>query len=200
MITKTVEHFEQLPGSAMVDVKTVAAILGRSPSSIWRDARTGKLPAPIKTGAMTTRWKVEAIRKHLEELEDKKADAAADRQPERKRKTKLSGHASIQASFSEPELQAPEGCIGIHGPRQIAYRTPALYALFHGEELVYIGKSDNPQARIGQHAMNTSIYFDNFVVMPTLPHLIDIEERRLINLNKPKHNQQHTKTLQQPLP
>ncbi|MDO9599540.1 MAG: AlpA family phage regulatory protein [Azoarcus sp.] len=53
----------------MVDVKTVAAILGKSESSIWRDARTGKFPRPIKTGPACTRWKVAAVRGHLASLE-----------------------------------------------------------------------------------------------------------------------------------
>lgn len=61
-------NFDQLPDSAMVDVKTVAAILGRSESSIWRDARNGKLPRPLKTGPACTRWNVGAIRRHLAAL------------------------------------------------------------------------------------------------------------------------------------
>ncbi|MBL8465915.1 MAG: transcriptional regulator [Thauera sp.] len=61
-------NFDQLPDSAMVDVRTVSAVLGRSPSSIWRDARNGRLPAPIKTGPACTRWNVAAIRRHLAAL------------------------------------------------------------------------------------------------------------------------------------
>ena len=62
-------NFDSLPDSALVDVKTVSAVLGRSPSSIWRDARLGKLPAPLKTGPACTRWKVGGIRAHLAALE-----------------------------------------------------------------------------------------------------------------------------------
>lgn len=67
-IPAALANFDQLPDSAMVDVKTVSAVLGRSPSSIWRDARTGKLPAPIKTGPACTRWNVAALRRHLAAL------------------------------------------------------------------------------------------------------------------------------------
>lgn len=67
-IPAALANFDSLPDSALVDVKTVSAILGRSPSSIWRDARTGKLPAPIKTGPACTRWNVAALRRHLAAL------------------------------------------------------------------------------------------------------------------------------------
>lgn len=67
-IPAALANFDALPDSALVDVKTVAAVLGRSPSSIWRDARTGKLAAPIKTGPACTRWNVGAIRRHLAAL------------------------------------------------------------------------------------------------------------------------------------
>lgn len=68
-IPAALANFDSLPDSAMVDVKTVAAILGKSESSIWRDARTGKFPRPIKTGPACTRWKVAAVRGHLASLE-----------------------------------------------------------------------------------------------------------------------------------
>lgn len=61
--------FDALPDSAMVDVKTVAGILGRSPSSIWRDTRTGRLPRPFKTGPACTRWRVGDLRRHLASLQ-----------------------------------------------------------------------------------------------------------------------------------
>lgn len=68
-IPASLANFDALPDSALVDVKTVSAVLGRSPSSVWRDARLGKLPAPLKTGPACTRWKVGAIRAHLAALE-----------------------------------------------------------------------------------------------------------------------------------
>ncbi len=62
-------NFDDLPDSALIDVKTVAAVLGRSPSSIWRDARTGKLAAPLKTGPNSTRFRVGEIRAYLSGLQ-----------------------------------------------------------------------------------------------------------------------------------
>lgn len=67
-IPSTLAHFDALPDSAMVDVQTVAGVLGRSASSIWRDSRTGRLPRPVKTGPACTRWNVGAIRRHLAAL------------------------------------------------------------------------------------------------------------------------------------
>ncbi|MDD2872758.1 MAG: transcriptional regulator [Azoarcus sp.] len=64
----TLANFDSLPDSALVDVKTVAGILGRSPSSIWRDARMGRLPRAVKPGPACTRWNVGAIRRHLAAL------------------------------------------------------------------------------------------------------------------------------------
>lgn len=68
-IPPALANFDSLPDSALVDVKVTAAVLGRSPSSVWRDARLGKLPAPIKAGPACTRWKVGSIRTHLAALE-----------------------------------------------------------------------------------------------------------------------------------
>lgn len=67
-IPAALANFDSLPDSALIDVKTVAAVLGRSTSSIWRDARSGNLPAPIKTGPACTRWNVGALRRHLAAL------------------------------------------------------------------------------------------------------------------------------------
>lgn len=61
--------FDVLPDSAMVDVKTVAGVLGRSTTAIWRDSRTGRMPRPLKIGPACTRWQVGAIRRHLASLE-----------------------------------------------------------------------------------------------------------------------------------
>lgn len=72
-IPAALANFDRLPDSAMVDVKIVAAILGKSESSTWRDARTGTLPRPVKTGPACTRWNVGAIRRHLAALSGESA-------------------------------------------------------------------------------------------------------------------------------
>lgn len=62
-----------LPDAAMVDVKVVAGLLGKSESSVWRDTRNGKLPRAVKTGPATTRWNLGAIRRHLAALSGESA-------------------------------------------------------------------------------------------------------------------------------
>ena len=67
-IPAALANADTLPDAAMVDVKVVAVLLGRSVGSIWRDARNGNLPRPIKTGPACTRWNLGAIRRHLAAL------------------------------------------------------------------------------------------------------------------------------------
>lgn len=54
-------NFDQLPDSAKIDVKAVAAVEGCSVATVWRRVSSGLLPAPEKIGG-TTRWRVGAIR------------------------------------------------------------------------------------------------------------------------------------------
>jgi predicted DNA-binding transcriptional regulator AlpA len=67
---KTLENrlrqFDDLPGSALVDSKLVCAICARSPSSIQRDVKAGRLATPIKIGPNAVRWRVGDIRIFLE--------------------------------------------------------------------------------------------------------------------------------------
>lgn len=63
-------HFDKLPDDALVDVKVVAALRGRSVSSTWRDVRAGRIPEPVRVGPMSPRWNVGAIRRHLASLSD----------------------------------------------------------------------------------------------------------------------------------
>ncbi|MFT3759324.1 helix-turn-helix transcriptional regulator [Thauera sp.] len=68
-ITKpSVFSFDSLPSSAMVDDETFAVVLGCHRNTIWRKAKAGDLPKPIKTGPRSTRWQVGAIREYLASL------------------------------------------------------------------------------------------------------------------------------------
>ena len=58
-----VSHFDQLPDSAMVPVKSFGAVLNAGNSTIWRRAKTEPdFPQPIRLGTKCTRWKVGDIR------------------------------------------------------------------------------------------------------------------------------------------
>lgn len=64
----TVSEIASLPDFALIDVRVVAALRSVSVNQTWRDARSGKIPAPIRLSSRATRWKLGDIRKHLEEL------------------------------------------------------------------------------------------------------------------------------------
>ncbi len=45
----------QNPAPALLDVKSVAALLQSSPATIWRLVNDGTMPRPVRIGGMT-RW------------------------------------------------------------------------------------------------------------------------------------------------
>lgn len=67
-VNPSLVNFAVLPPEALVDVKTVAALIGCSENTVWRKARTGILPRGIKISEASTRWQVGAIRKYLASL------------------------------------------------------------------------------------------------------------------------------------
>lgn len=60
--------FPHLPDEAFTDIKIVSAVTSRSPASIWRDVKAGRLPAPYKIGPRSTRWKVGELRAALAKI------------------------------------------------------------------------------------------------------------------------------------
>ena len=58
-----ISHFDQLPDSAMVTVKTLGAIIDAGNSTCWRRAKNEPtFPQPIRLGSKCTRFNVGAIR------------------------------------------------------------------------------------------------------------------------------------------
>lgn len=60
--------FNSLPDVALIEDKVVAGLFGCSVTTVWRRARTGALPKPVKVSAHQTRWRVGAIRQALTDL------------------------------------------------------------------------------------------------------------------------------------
>lgn len=60
-------HIDKQPDVANVDIRVVAAIYGRSITSIWRDDKAGRIPPSFKCGT-STRWNLGAIRRHIANL------------------------------------------------------------------------------------------------------------------------------------
>ena len=58
-------HFDQLPDSAHVRLPVVVGLYGCSAPTVWRNVKTGTIPAPIKLTANITAWNVGALRKAL---------------------------------------------------------------------------------------------------------------------------------------
>lgn len=62
-IPDALKHFSDLPDEAIVRDKIVAGLLGCSVPTIWRMAKDGRLPAPVKPSVRVTGWRVGALRK-----------------------------------------------------------------------------------------------------------------------------------------
>ena len=54
--------FNILPDDAFTDIKVVCAVCDRSPSSVLRDVKAGRLASPIKIGPNAVRWRVGDVR------------------------------------------------------------------------------------------------------------------------------------------
>ena len=58
----TLALFPVMPNEALVDLDFVGAFYSRSPASIWRDVKAGRIAQPVKAGPRCTRWTVGSLR------------------------------------------------------------------------------------------------------------------------------------------
>ena len=65
-LARELELFDSKPDDALVDSKLVCAVCDRSPSSVQRDVKAGRLAPPIKIGPNAVRWRVGDVRRFLE--------------------------------------------------------------------------------------------------------------------------------------
>ena len=63
-VDRALETFPFLPDEALIDIRAVCALRGRSRASTWRDVAAGRLPSPVKIGS-STRWQVGGVRATL---------------------------------------------------------------------------------------------------------------------------------------
>jgi predicted DNA-binding transcriptional regulator AlpA len=61
-VDRALEHFPSLPDDALIEIRVISALLGRSTASIWRDVAHGRLAQPVRIGAHSTRWRVGDVR------------------------------------------------------------------------------------------------------------------------------------------
>ncbi len=63
-VQRALSQFDFLPDDALVDVRVVSALRGRSRASTWRDVAQGRLAQPVRI-AHSTRWRVRDVRAAL---------------------------------------------------------------------------------------------------------------------------------------
>lgn len=68
--------------------------------------------------------------------------------------------------------------------------TSAVYLLFNGNELVYIGKSTNALSRIVEHAKKGRA-FTHYYTLPVHESLLDAVEQKMIDIFRPEQNITH---------
>lgn len=64
-LPKRVQQFDALPDSALMNVKEISLLSGKSAATLWRDVHDGLLPKPHKIGPNSTRWRVGDVRRFL---------------------------------------------------------------------------------------------------------------------------------------
>ena len=65
MTNLRVMNFDELPNSALVSIKELIALSGRSRTSLWRDVCAGNLAQPMKFGSRNVKWTAKEIRRYL---------------------------------------------------------------------------------------------------------------------------------------
>lgn len=64
-VTEALANFKTLPDDAILRVYPTARICACGPATIWRNARLGTFPAPIKLSPKITGWRVGDLRRYL---------------------------------------------------------------------------------------------------------------------------------------
>lgn len=64
VVQDQLKNFEALPDDARARLPVVTGLFSCSPATAWRMVKDGRLPAPAKSGRMTS-WRVGDLRKAL---------------------------------------------------------------------------------------------------------------------------------------
>lgn len=65
-----IADFDKLPDSAYVSPQVVARLFGVDRITVWRWAKSGKIPKPKKFGTRIARWDVGSVRRALAEMSE----------------------------------------------------------------------------------------------------------------------------------
>lgn len=71
----TLQNFDQLPNAAHVREPVVAAVLGCSTATVWRWAKFGRIPQPIRLSPRISAWNVGQLRQTLSLINGSRKDA-----------------------------------------------------------------------------------------------------------------------------
>lgn len=57
--------WRDMPDDALLSVREIGALAGRSRSSVWRDVKEGYLPQPVRVGPKSARWRIKDVRRYM---------------------------------------------------------------------------------------------------------------------------------------
>ena len=60
-----ISNFDNLPDAALISLKELMALSGRSHTSLWRDFLHERLADPVMIGRRTVKWRVSYVRAYL---------------------------------------------------------------------------------------------------------------------------------------
>ena len=61
-LKQQLELIDSMPDNAAIDIGVLCVLKSRSPASIWRDVKAGRIAAPFKAGPRSTRWRLGDVR------------------------------------------------------------------------------------------------------------------------------------------
>lgn len=65
MTAERLTNFDHLPNSALISIRELSALSGRSRTSLWRDVMKGYLASPVVIGKRTVKWRAGDVRNFL---------------------------------------------------------------------------------------------------------------------------------------
>lgn len=68
MASENLPNLDTLPASAMLSAADLRDIFRVSLNTIWRWSKDGRLPAPVKLGPNSTRWRAGDVREALDRI------------------------------------------------------------------------------------------------------------------------------------
>lgn len=154
-------------------------------ATLWRGAKEGRYPKPVKVGPNTARWIRSECVAALMALGGRKLDVSGSE-----------AAPPVEATARPPavieEIPAPTAPIDDLQTALPSNRMQAnivgIYFLFFNDLLVYVGGSSNVLFRIGQHIRGGEIPFTTFSVLPCALRKISEVEDRYIKEWRPKYN------------